>query len=193
MSDERYVPRMAVGLLHYPILDSSKRIVSTNVTNFDVHDIARACRVYGVEKYYIIHPMRQQLMFVERILDHWRVGAGAKFNSKRKSALTMVRTAENLDQALKDWGVADPMIVATHARSVPGAEFFTFPGLKAELHEKKRPCFLLFGTGFGITHEYMKNCTAVLEGIRGAPPDDYRHLSVRSAASIILDRLMGPW
>lgn len=188
-----YVPRLAVGLLHYPILDSQKRVVATNVTNFDIHDIARACRVYGVERYYIIHPMRDQLMFVERVLDHWRVGTGAKYNAKRRTALTMVQTAENLDQALQNWGVQDPLVIATHARAVEGAEFYSFAALKESLHIKKKPCFLLLGTGFGMTDDYMKNCHGVLESIRGAPPEDYRHLSVRSAASICLDRLMGPW
>nr|WP_295900801.1 RNA methyltransferase [uncultured Bdellovibrio sp.] len=32
-----------------------------------------------------------------------------------------------------------------------------------------------------------------MESIRGAPPKDYRHLSVSSAVSICLDRVMGPW
>lgn len=38
----------------------------------------------------------------------------------------------------------------------------------------------------------MQSCDGVLESIRGAPPNDYRHLSVRSAVSIYLDRIMGP-
>src|SRR4051812_37001797 len=37
--------RVAIGLLHYPIYDRSKKVVATNITNLDVHDIARACRV----------------------------------------------------------------------------------------------------------------------------------------------------
>ena len=61
-----FVPRLALGLVHYPILDREKKIVATNITNFDIHDIARACTVFGVERYYIIHPMKEQLMFVPR-------------------------------------------------------------------------------------------------------------------------------
>lgn len=188
-----FVPKMAVGLLHYPIWDREKDIVATNITNFDIHDIARACRVYGVEKYYLIHPNREQLMFVERVLDHWRVGAGSKYNPMRQTALGPVRTAESLEKALLDWQAQDPMIIATHARSVAGAPLYSFKQLKLALHEQKKPCFLLFGTGFGMTDEYMSKCTGVLESIKGAPPEDYRHLSVRSAVSICLDRLMGPW
>lgn len=188
-----YVPRVAIGLVHYPIFDRLKKVVATNVTNFDIHDIARAATVYGVERYYIIHPSHEQQAFVHRVLDHWRTGQGAKFNPKRKTALENVYTADSLDAAIKDWGVEDCLRVATHARKLEGADYYTFPDLRNALHVEKKPCFLIFGTGFGLTDDFMKSCTGVLEGIRGAPPADYRHLSVRSAVSICLDRVMGPW
>ncbi|MFP5519618.1 MAG: RNA methyltransferase [Bdellovibrionia bacterium] len=193
MENNNYVPRVAIGLVHHPIYDSQKNIVATNVTNFDIHDIARAARVYGVEKYYIIHPQKEQQMFVHRVLDHWRTGQGAKYNAKRRTALTMVETASSLEEAIQDWGVPDCLRVATHARAVEGAQFYSFKGLKETLFVEKKPCFLIFGTGFGLTDEFMKSCTGVLESIKGAPPEDYRHLSVRSAVSICLDRVMGPW
>lgn len=193
MEKEVYVPRISIGLVHYPIWDRQHNVVSTNVTNFDIHDIARAATVYGVENYYIIHPMQEQLMFVERVLDHWRIGQGAKFNPMRKTALNPVKTATSVEVAFKDWGVPEALTIATHARSLPGVPSYTFNGLKTALHEEKKPVFLIFGTGFGLTEELMGTCSGVLEGIRGAPPADYRHLSVRSAVSICLDRLMGPW
>lgn len=187
------VPRVALGLLHYPILDSKKKIVATNITNFDVHDIARACTVYGIEKYYIIHPMDEQLMFVERILDHWRVGLGAKYNPSRQKALGKVMPVRTLDEALKDFNAPNCITVGTHARPVPGTKYWTCPSLKQHLQEEDTSCFLLFGTGFGMTDEYMQRLDGILESIRGAPPKDFRHLSVRSAVSIYLDRIMGPW
>lgn len=186
------VPRVAVGLLHYPILDREKKTVATNITNFDIHDIARACTVYGVEKYYIIHPMNEQLMFVERILDHWRVGYGSRFNPYRKTALGQVKTVHNLDEALADWG-RPCLKIGTHAREVPGVEAWSIPRLRDVLTAPDQSLMLLFGTGFGMTPEYMQGLDGVLESIRGAPPTDYRHLSVRSAVSIYLDRILGPW
>ena len=193
MENSTQVPRLAIGLVHYPILDRQKDIVATNITNFDIQDIARAATVYGVERYYLIHPLKEQLMFVDRILDHWRVGEGSRFNPYRKTALTGVYTAPTVEAAKADWGV-DCFTVATHARPVPGARSVTFQSLHQEIREPgAKPCFLLFGTGFGLTVEYMQSCDAVLESIRGAPPKDYRHLSVRSAVSICLDRIMGPW
>jgi hypothetical protein len=180
-----------VGLVHYPIKDRLGKIVATNVTNLDVHDIARACRVFDVKRYFIIHPLHDQLMFVDRMLDHWRAGEGSRMNPMRKTALTMVETAENLDQVLFKMGEPRPYIVGTHARAVTGCESITFPGLREKLAEPEGRCLLLFGTGFGLTDEFMQGCDALLEPIKGYGPEDYRHLSVRSAASICLDRLRG--
>jgi hypothetical protein len=190
--ESKKVPRVALGLVHYPILDREKKLVATNVTNFDIHDIARAATVFGVEKYYIIHPHLEQLMFVDRILDHWKTGQGSKFNPFRKKALKNVFTATSLEKAVSDWG-QDCITVGTHARPVPGTRFWTCSELKKELFEQQKSVFLLFGTGFGMTEEYMQGLDGVLESIKGAPPGDFRHLSVRSAVSIYLDRLMGPW
>lgn len=184
---------MIVALMHYPTLDRQGDLVATNITHFDIHDIARASRVYGVDGYYLVHPIQEQLMFVERVLDHWRVGDGSKFNPMRKTALVNVQTAENLDHLKAKSGLKNPKIVATHARILPGQKPFTFTTFKEALMNPTgdESYILLFGTGFGLTAEFMKACDYILEPIKGDSPDDYRHLSVRSAASICLDRLLG--
>jgi hypothetical protein len=187
-----YVPRLAIGLVHYPVRDRQNKTVATNVTNFDIHDIARAAQVFGVEKYYIIHPMKEQLMFVDRVLDHWKTGQGAVYNPMRKTALDPVHTAESLEAAILDWNVPEALVIATSAAN-EGVKKYTFSELRHEMYVEKRPVFMLFGTGNGMTEDLLKSCSGVLESIRGAPPRDYRHLSVRSAVSICLDRVMGPW
>jgi hypothetical protein len=48
---------------------------------------------------------------------------------------------------------------------------------------------LLLGTGFGLASPVIERADMVLAPIRGI--GDYNHLSVRAAASIILDRLRG--
>jgi hypothetical protein len=194
------LPRISVGLVHHPILDSARNVVATNITNLDVHDIARACKVYGVDRYYLIHPMKEQQMFVWRMLDHWRTGEGSKFNSMRRTALTMVHTADSVPAAVQDWAKASTeevspetsrktWVIGTSARKidVPRKSFLE---LKTQLKAGDR-VFLLFGTGFGMTEELLKSCDFLLEPLTGAPPLDYRHLSVRSAVSICLDRLLG--
>lgn len=183
---------LALALMHYPTKDRLGNRVATNITNFDIHDIARACRVYGVDHYFIIHPLEEQLMFVERVLDHWRVGEGSKFNPMRKTALTVVKTAKDLDQAQRIWGVKSAKIIATHAKNPdPSQKKFNFSEFKSVLAEDDQPYILTFGTGFGLTQDFLESCYGVLEPIKGSSVDDYRHLSVRSAVSICLDRLLG--
>lgn len=182
---------LAVALLHYPTKDRVGDLVATNITNFDIHDIARACRVYGIERYYLVHPIKEQLMFVERVLDHWNVGEGSKFNPMRKTALRDVRTASNLSEALKDWGHPEARAIVTSARNYEGLARFSFSSLKNELEVSSNPYILVFGTGFGLTREFIESCYGLLSPIQGDSDDDYRHLSVRSAVSICLDRLLG--
>jgi hypothetical protein len=184
-----------VALIHWPVLDRTGQVVCTNVTNFDIHDIARASRVFGVEKYFIVNRMKEQLSFVSRVLEHWRVGTGSKYNPKRKTALGMVQLEETLESTLvaKNWE-KKPLVVATSARPVPGIETVTFRDLKGRLEKGlDQPVLLVFGTGFGLHEDILKKADLVLEPIRGASKDDYRHLSVRSAVTICLDRLLGAW
>lgn len=190
--------KLAVGLLHYPIYDRSRNIVATNITNLDIHDIARVSKVYGLENYFIIHPAAEQLMFVERLLDHWRMGDGIKTHALRSEALSIVRTAESIEAAKKIWlGGSDEKveIIGTTARNIPGAERISFKALREEIDREAgnpsvKRVLLLFGTGFGMTDELLAGCDRLLEPLKGAPPVDYRHLSVRSAVSICLDRLL---
>ena len=57
------------------------------------------------------------------------------------------------------------------------------------MFDDERPYLILFGTGWGLTQEVMDLSYKILEPIRGKTK--YNHLSVRSAVSIILDRLIG--
>ena len=202
---------VAVALVHYPVLDRARNIVATNITNFDIHDIARACEVYGVARYYLVHTMKDQQMFVARILDHWRVGEGSKFNPMRRTALADVFPVESLEEARRHWenywedhklgGQGPPQssgggrvrVIGTSAREIEGPRLYRFSELKMELAQSETPHLLVFGTGFGMTEDLVRGFDGLLEPIRGAPPKDYRHLSVRSAVSICLDRLLGSW
>ena len=184
-------PRVAIGLVHWPVLDKLGNTVTTNVTNFDIHDIARAARTYGVERYYIINKLETQLMFVHRVMDHWRTGEGAAYNAKRKEALEMVKTARTLEEAIRDWG-CDPLVVGTCAKARESKPVLSYPNLRSQIREGSRAHFIVFGTGYGLSEDLSKEYHSWLEPIHGGAPDGWRHLSVRSAVSIILDRLLAP-
>lgn len=183
--------RLAIALIHYPVFDGSKRTVATNITNFDIHDIARAATVYGVDRYYIVHPAREQLMFVSRVLDHWRVGQGQKFNPMRKTALDCVTPIESLEKAIADFGSSNLQIITTSAKSQPEVPAVSFKEARGRIAQQDS--LLVFGTGFGLCPEVHHQAQLCLEPIQGYGERDYRHLSVRSAVSICLDRLRGSW
>src|SRR5207302_1464355 len=84
---KKATPFLAVGLVHWPVVDKANQVVCTNVTNLDIHDVARSARVYGVDRYYIINRQQAQLAFVQRILEHWKIGEGSHYNHMRQTAL----------------------------------------------------------------------------------------------------------
>src|SRR6187549_2792053 len=88
------------ALVHFPVVDKHGHLVSTSVTNLDVHDIARSARTYGLAGYYLVTPIEAQQRLVERILEHWRTGPGARRVPERTAALALCRLAQTLEDAL---------------------------------------------------------------------------------------------
>ena len=75
----------------------------------------------------------------------------------------------------------------TSAKIFPNS--ISYKELSEKIFEDDQPYLLLFGTGWGLIDEVMSMSDYILEPIRGN--SKYNHLSVRSAVSIILDRLVG--
>ncbi|MEO8877913.1 MAG: RNA methyltransferase, partial [Polyangiaceae bacterium] len=96
--------RVAVALVHFPILDSAGGIVTTAITNLDVHDLSRSCKSYGASDYFIVHPVAAQRELVARIIDHWENGSSGKRIPTRKAALALVRVVSSLDEAIEKLG-----------------------------------------------------------------------------------------
>lgn len=179
-----------LGLLHHPIYNKNKDIIATAVTNFDIHDIARAARTYDIKRYFIIHPLDSQIELVHEVLNYWRNGYGAQYNPDRHNALAVVQTVSQIAQcvqAIADEEGQSPYLVATDARRF--ANSISYLSLRTKIESQTRPCLLLFGTGWGIERSVMEQFDYILEPILGS--GDYNHLSVRSAVAIILDRLLG--
>jgi hypothetical protein len=183
--------RLAIALLHSPVYNRNGEIVTTAVTNLDLHDIARAARTYGVGRYYVVTPVPEQRELAERILRHWREGWGATYNPHRKEALGTVSLTETLEETIRSeaerGGGRLPKLVATGARG--GEDAIDFPDFSRLLREADERFLLLFGTGSGLAEEVTRRADYILAPVIGV--GDYNHLSVRSAVSIILDRLLG--
>jgi hypothetical protein len=184
------VADLYLALLHHPVLDKNGAIVTTAVTNMDIHDIARSACTYGVRRFFVVTPVRALRALSEKILAHWESGFGSTYNLTRKEALALVAIEPDLDGALvaiERAAGAPPTIVATSAR--PAAQAVRVSELRARLAADIRPYLLVFGTGWGLAPEVLQRAHLRLEPVLG--PTAYNHLSVRAAAAIILDRLYG--
>jgi hypothetical protein len=90
---------VALALVHYPVLDKQGEIVTTSITNLDVHDIARSTYTYGVSPYFIVHPVSAQRELVQSVKDHWTLGSGARRIPDRQPPLGAVEIVETLEAA----------------------------------------------------------------------------------------------
>jgi len=178
-----------LGLVHHPIYDKRREVISTAVTNLDIHDIARCARTFGVRGLFVITPLESQVQLVERMICHWMEGAGSVYNPTRKESLSLVRVSRSIDEAsreISDLWKKKVMRVATGAS--PHPKSISFEVFRKLLEDRETPFLILFGTGWGLTQEVKDNSDYVLAPIGGR---GYNHLSVRSAVPIILDRLLG--
>jgi hypothetical protein len=177
-------------LLHHPMIDKNGLIVTTALTNMDIHDIARSARTYGVRRFYVAHPVKALRVLAAKIMEHWDTGFGSTYNVTRKEALSLVRLEHDLDSTMltleRETGMR-PRLVITSARSGPNRT--SYAALRAQLEISHEPHLLVFGTGWGLAPEISARADVILEPVCG--PTDYNHLSVRSAAAVILDRLRG--
>ena len=109
-----------LALLHFPVYDKNGAVVTSAVTNMDIHDIARSGRTFGVRRFYVVTPVHALRELAMRILDHWETGHGAAYNQTRKDALEIVRLTEDLDRTIIDVehdAGAPPLLLVTSART----------------------------------------------------------------------------
>jgi hypothetical protein len=183
------VADLFIALIHYPVLDRRGKIVASAITSLDIHDLARSARTYGVCATYVVHPVKELRDFAASVRDRWLEGYGRQFDSLRQEALERVAVVSDLEEAIASVKAicgARPLLVHTSARTKGGV---SYPELRRELERDGPPFLILFGTGFGLAPEMAGRADRVLAPILG--PGEYNHLSVRAAASIILDRLRG--
>ncbi|MDD9944527.1 MAG: RNA methyltransferase [Myxococcales bacterium] len=180
------------ALVHHPIRSREGATVTSAVTTLDVHDIARSARTYGVRRYFVVTPIDAQHVLIDRVLDHWRSGAGVRRMPERGQALAVCEPSHSVaevgERIRAETGLR-PRVVATAARAT-ASDVTTFSQLRDLLRDSREPFLLLLGTGHGLTDQVIEAADYLLEPIHGT--GDYNHLSVRSAAAIALDRLCYP-
>jgi len=181
---------LALALVHYPVYNKHHEIVTTAVTNLDIHDIARSSKTFGLEHFYIVTPSSEQQELARRITGHWQQGWGANYNPDRKQALDIITIVNSISEARSNFQKHFDLsvkTVVTAAKTRTGS--ISTDCFKNMLEDKRTPYLLLFGTGWGLCDECFNQADIILNPIQGS--DIYNHLSVRSAAAIMLDRLKG--
>lgn len=181
--------RLYLFLLHYPVYNKKKEVVASAITNLDLHDIGRLARTFGIKGVYIVQPLVDQRKLAEEILKFWISGGGGVYNPLRKEAMKLIRVFGSFEEAVSEvikFEGERPVIVGTDAS--PKRTYITCEDLRKILWEK--PVALVLGTAWGLTDEFLETCDYFLEPIWGRL-DRYNHLSVRSAASILVDRILG--
>jgi hypothetical protein len=202
------------------MVDRNGKEVTTAVTNLDIHDIARSCKTFGVQKYFVVNPEEEQRRIVSAILNHWNGELSLSYHPARAKALERVQFAATFEEAYNDAAFesgAQPFVVMPDARDLkayfgenPSAPESSpeRPWTYAELRERLssglpgdspaesrvlRPLMIVFGTGWGIAPSFFGKVDRALVPIRADREENrkYNHLSVRAAAAIVLDRVFG--
>jgi tRNA (guanine37-N1)-methyltransferase len=200
---------LSLALMHHQVLDKEKKTADASLTNLDVHDMARASRTYGVANFFVAGLREDQELILEKVLEHWLKGPGSVSNPDRKAALSLVSAARNLEDVLslleRQYGER-PLVWGSSADY--GNENCLPRGRKSKKNRTcackpvipfdeagkilyTHPAVLLLGTGHGLAPEILEKCDQLLPPIRRF--SEYNHLSVRSAGTVLLDRLLGEW
>ena len=154
-------PPFYVALLHHPIVNKQGEIITTSVTNMDIHDISRSARTYGAEGYEVITPIDQQHQVVKRILDHWNSPSVLKKHPDRVEAVSRVRLSRSFEET-KERIYAEhgqmPEVVMPDARPIPNS--VSYSEYRSELQNPRlrghdKPVVIVFGTGWGISETFF--------------------------------------
>ena len=195
---ERPGRNLSFCLVHYPVSLGPKKIGASSLTNLDIHDIARISRSYAMGSFYPVTPLRDQLRVLEEILRHWTRGPGGVGNADRAQALGLVQPATSLEEAVAHMTAQHgtrPRLVASSAvwpakgkASQPGRMPMTPRDVRRWCDQG--PVMLCLGTAQGLAPEVLEQCEGTLRPVRFL---GYNHLSVRSAAAILADRILGDY
>ncbi len=177
-----------VALIHFPVMNKKGLPIGSSLTTIDLHDIARASITFGVKGFYVVTPYEDQALLTNQVIEHWTKGVGGKLNPFRKKALELIHVTETLEGAVRQIEQKTKKAVVTIATSAKKTiDSITIEEFRQKL-DKKASHVLIFGTAWGLAEELIETCDYILDPIYGNT--EYNHLSVRSAASIYLDRII---
>lgn len=180
--------RVAVALVHHPVLDRQRAIVTTAITNLDLHDISRSAHAFGLSDFFAVHPVAAQRELALKVREHWVTGSGSRRIPDRSPAMSILSVVPSLDDAIDALG-GSVELWTTSAAERPTS--LSHGMARARLAADGPTVLVVLGTGWGLADSICDRAHAHLEPIRSPRKDGWNHLSVRAAAAILFDRLCG--
>jgi hypothetical protein len=182
---------VSIGLVHFPVLDRQGAIITTAITNLDLHDMARSSCTYGIRNLFIVHPVAAQRELALRVKTHWTSGSGAVRIPTREPAMALLEIVPTIDDVYTALGGRSQVDVYVTSAKSDHRTTLGYGDARRRMDETAKSSLVLFGTGWGLAPELMNGADALLPPILGTNPAGYNHLSVRAACAIVLDRLFG--
>jgi len=177
-----------LALVHHPIVNKRGELITTSVTNLDLHDIARSCKTFGFKHYFVVTPIQAQHELIHKILGYWKTDTANEYNPDRFDALDLIKVVSSLDEAIAAISSAEqaqPLVATTQAQNDNPTG--NCQALLTLAKSENKPILLVLGTGWGLHADIVHKAHFRLDPIPGAK--DYNHLSVRSAAAIYTSHL----
>lgn len=169
----------AVALVHHPIVNRKGEQSTTAITSIDIHDFVRTCAMFDVAPVYMVHPAEGMHALVKDVAGYWLQGDGGVRNPGRTESIRSLKLAKSIEEVLDD---GEYTLWYTSATPPDGSVTDV-----DKLPEIKGKHLIIFGTGWGLDYESMPKPNGWLSPIKGIGM--VRHLSVRAALAIYLDRL----
>lgn len=170
---------IAVALVHSPVLTRTGESGTTAITSIDVHDFARSCAFYDIAPVYLVHPADGMHALIHDMTDYYLNGPGGERNPGRKEVLKAICCVKSIEE-IPDF--SEYKLWYTSA-TPPEGEIID----PEDIPKKAGKQLIVLGTGWGLDSENMPNANGWLSPIEGI--GKVRHLSVRAALAIYLDRL----
>ena len=185
-----FIPPHYVCLMHQDVVLANGKVGNTSITSLDIHDIARSVKTYGLQGYFLVTPLEDQIKIANTFLKFWKGDVGLSYNPSRHEAVNLVEIGESLEEVIatiKEKHGAEPIIIATSAQKHNAKQLNYWQ--QSVVWTQDRPVLFLFGTASGLSEKLLDRVDYILGPIEGL--SDFNHLSVRSAVSIVLDRWLG--
>lgn len=183
-------PHYAV-IMYDQVLTKDENVTTTSIKSLDIHDIARACKTYGIEKLFIVTPLKDQKSIAKEFLKFWLETDGRVYNESRYKAVKNVVVVDSFSQVTEfisnQNDSLNPIILTTSAKRNT-KKSITFND-QSKIWAHKKPVVIVFGTGSGLNEQMIEKSDYLFVPIDGM--SGYNHLSVRSAAAIVFDRWLG--